>query len=148
MNYKSVIKKIYFVLVLAMLFVPPVVTYAQSTQSLNPFLSTFQLSTCDGPKGVAGINEQRICDFKGLINQIKFLINAMIILGLLLAIAGFTYAGFLYMTGEQAKIKQAKEILQKTLWGLVMMLSAWFIVVQLLTWLVNDNTGARTLLGA
>ncbi|MEK7501695.1 MAG: pilin [Patescibacteria group bacterium] len=114
--------------------------------NLNPFSPDFQLSVCDGPKDLPGIDPNKICDFKGLMTQAQFLINAMIMLGVLAAIVSLSYGGYLYITGEEGKIKQAKEIFRKTGWGFVMMLTAWFIVFQLLDWLAG-NEGVKTLLG-
>lgn len=124
----------------------PVISHAQT---LNPFKEDFKLSFCNGPALPGGAPAGYVpCDFNGLMGQVQLLINAMIILGLLCAIGGFSYAGFLYISGEQAKITHAKEILRKTVVGLLIMLGSWAIVYQLLTWLVKDSTGVKALLGA
>jgi hypothetical protein len=112
--------------------------------TLNPFDPNFKLSICDGPAEAPGVTTP--CDFNGLISQAQFLINAMIMLGVLAAIISLSYGGYLYITGEEGKIKHAKEIFRKTIWGFIMMLTAWFIVFQLLDWLAG-NGGVKTLLG-
>jgi len=114
--------------------------------TLNPFDPNFKLSICDGPIGAPGVTEATACNFKTLIGQVQFIMNAAIMLGILLSIVGFCYAGFLYMSGEQGKIQHAKDIFRKTVIGIVIMLSAWFIVFQLLTWFAS-NSGVKTLLG-
>ena len=114
--------------------------------NLNPFSDKFQLSICDGPKGLAGVAPDKVCDFKGFMTQAQFLINVMIMFGVLAAIVSLSYGGYLYITGEKGKIEQAKEIFRKTGWGFLMMLTAWFIVFQLLDWLAG-NEGVKTLLG-
>ncbi|MBU6426982.1 hypothetical protein KGQ27_01955 [Patescibacteria group bacterium] len=113
--------------------------------TLNPFDPHFKLSVCDGPAGAPGVTTP--CDFAGLMAQAQFLINAMIILGVLAAVVSFTYAGYLYITGERGKIEHAKDIFRKTGIGLIMMLTAWFIVYQLLSWLAS-NPGVTALLGS
>lgn len=153
-------------LVLGFLTVTPLggVNMAQA-QTLNPFSPDFRLSVCDGPHRpgsvisadnaltpeqfkakYAHLPPYVDCDFKGLLLQVQFLINAMIVLGVLAAIATFTYAGVLYLTGSQEKIKTARNIFKKVGFGFLMMLTAWFIVYQGLEWLkVSD--GVRKLLG-
>lgn len=115
--------------------------------TLNPFDPSFKLSVCDGPK-LPGTQPQGYtpCDFAGLMSQAQFLIEAMIMLGVLAAIASFTYAGYLYLTGEKGKIEHAKDIFKKVGIGFIIMLSAWFIVYQILDWL-QVNPAAKVLLG-
>lgn len=118
--------------------------------TLNPFDPNFKLSVCDGPTWVGTDPKPEgyvACDFNGLMSQAQFLINAMIILGVLAAIVSFSYAGLLYMSGEQGKISHAKDIFKKTGIGLIMMLTAWFIVYQLLDWLAAGSA-AKALLGS
>jgi membrane protein DedA with SNARE-associated domain len=68
------------------------------------------------------------------------------VLGVLAAIIVFTYAGYLYITGIEGNIKKAKSIFPKVFLGFVIMLVAWFVVYQLLSWLTG-NSGFAKLLG-
>lgn len=120
--------------------------------TLNPFDPNFKLSACDGPEGARHINPQTglydakysiqgyvPCNFEGLIIQAQVLINAMIILGILAALGSFTYAGWLLVTGGPLKKNRAKEIFQKVGIGFIMMLTAWFVVYQILDWTVKNQ---------
>jgi hypothetical protein len=148
MNKELRTKGCYFIIIFCLLFAP---AFTRAS-TLNPFSSDFKLSICDGPTlpnplpaGMTKPAKYVPCDFNGLITQTQFLINAMIMLGVLAAVVSFSYAGYLYITGVEKNISDAKEIFKKTIIGLIMMLGAWFIVFQLLDWLANS--GAKTLLG-
>ena len=116
------------------------------------FNSNFKLSVCDGPAKNPNANATNYpngyvaCDFNGLMLQAQHLINVFIIFGVLAAIVSFSYAGYLYITGVEKNISHAREIFRKTGIGLIMMLTAWFVVYQILDWLVADP-GVKTLLG-
>jgi len=117
---------------------------------------TFKLVICDGPdysslkKSISiSWNGQNVtvppnpqgyvpCDFKGLILQAQYLINVMLVVGVVAALAGFSYAGFLYMKGDQGSLSMAHKIFPKIVWGFILMLTAWFIVYQILAWLTPD----------
>ena len=150
MNLEFRIKNVTSLMLALFLIVAPLTMYA-ATPTLNPFSPDFKLSICDGPRLPDSLKEQASkdytpCDFAGLMSQAQFLINAMIMLGVLAAIVSFTYAGALYLTGEQGKIKQARGIFKNVGIGFIIMLTAWFIVYQLLDWLVA-NPGVKSLLG-
>ena len=140
------------------------VTFAHA-QTLDPFSPDFRLSTCDGPALTSTVSAELVptdaaafkakyghnppyvaCDFAGLVAQAQFLINAMIMLGILAAVISFTYAGILYLTGSEGKIKQAKGIFKKVGIGFLIMLGGWTIVYQILVWL-QATPGTMTLLG-
>lgn len=127
----------------------------------------FKIIACDGPEGLGHVNPQTgaidltkvngqykyplksgyvPCNFKGVMIQLQHLINIMMAAGVLVAIVGFSYAGFLYITGKKGNIDKAHEIFPKVFFGFIIMLSAWFIVYQILSWL-TDNGGFSTLLG-
>lgn len=141
---------------------------AQSTKSSNPNDSGFRLAICDGPAQLNEPSTHQIpdgkggqktdpswqkdpnfiaCDFQGLMKQVQHLITAMLTLGVFVAIIGFSYAGYLYVTGVPGKITRAHEIFKKVGIGFVIMLSAWFIVYQILSWLTG-NSGLKALLGS
>ena len=86
------------------------------------------------------------CDFNGLMIEIQYLLNVMTIAGVLAAIIGFAIAGGLYVTGVQKNIERAKSMFPKIAIGFILILSAWFIVYQILSWLTG-SAGAAALLG-
>ncbi len=158
------------------LMTPVVNVYAQTTRTLNDQLPTtdisdkgFKLVVCDGPDGAGHYNpvtkefsSEKLngsykyplkddyipCDFNGLMMQVQHLINIAIVVGVLVAILGFSYAGFLYITGsgDPGKLTQAHSVFKKVLIGFIIMLSAWLIVFQVLSWLTGKS-GFGALLG-
>ena len=149
---------------------------AQTTQTLsspldpklNPNSSEFRIVVCDGPtlptavkaklpKGADFVKEYGHqppyvpCDFNHVMIQIRHLINIMMVFGILAAIASFTFAGGLYITGKKGNIERAHKIFPKVFTGFIIMLSAWFIVYQILSWLTDDSKGGsafKALLGS
>jgi len=69
------------------------------------------------------------CGFSHIIELGKRIIVYWIMVGVIVAALGFSYAGFLYITamGSQEKISHAHSIFVKTFFGFVFMLSAWLI---------------------
>jgi len=131
-------------------------TYSEPTLNIND--SAFRLLICDGPKIPDALSAQLIpsnatdfrakyghappyipCDFQGAMMQVQHLINIAIILGVLVAILGFTYAGYLYITGKPGNISKAHEVFPKIFWGFIIMLAAWFVVYQILAWATGSN---------
>ncbi len=135
----------------------------------DPTSQSFKIIICDGP---AGINDPKnhtvsdpnhpgqtvtfptgwkpkvgfiACDFNGAMIQVQHIINIMMVLGVLAAIVLFTYAGFLMMKGTEADRSKAKDIFPKIFFGFVIMLSAWFIVYQVLSWLTGNGTFTKLL---
>ncbi len=120
----------------------PEVKLSKPTTNPNEPFGAFKLLICDGPAG-ANIDKDpdyRACDFKGLMQQVQYLINVMIILGLVGGMIGMAYAGYLYIQGTEKGISTAKGMLPKMFWGLIFMLTAWFIVSQILFWLTGTNS--------
>lgn len=124
-------------------------TPSPNTPELNPNSSAFKIVVCDGPAGAktAGDTNYVPCDFNGLMLQIQHLINIMMVIGILAAVFAFSWAGALYISGNPAKKQEAHAIFPKIFKGLIIMLSAWFIVYQILSWLTN-NDGFKSLLGS
>lgn len=114
----------------------------------DPTSSSFRIVVCDGPAGARPEGDTKYvpCDFDGVMLQIKHLINIMIILGVLASIGMFTWAGWLYISGVPANKSKAHSIFPKIFTGFILMLSAWFIVSQILSWLTT-NQAFRALLG-
>ncbi len=86
------------------------------------------------------------CNFQGLMIEVQYLLNVMTIVAVLAAIVGFAYAGYLYITGTQENLKKARSMFPKLAIGFILILTAWFIVYQILAWLTG-NAGAAALLG-
>ncbi len=115
----------------------------------NPSSSAFQLVVCDGPRLPSTVTKPqgyRTCDFNALILLVQHLINIMIVVGVLAAILLFSFTGYLYISGTPSNITRAHSIFPKIFVGFIIMLSAWFIVYQILSWL-GSNEGFKTLLG-
>ncbi len=138
---------------LVMLLVP----FAASAQNINSNSAPinindkgFSFVVCDGPtlpKGMTPPSDPYVpCDFYGLIATAQHLINIGIIAGVFAFIIGFCLMGFWFVTGTEANRKKAKDLFPKIFWGFIIMLSAWFIVYQILSWL-TDNSMFRSLLG-
>lgn len=117
----------------------------------NVTSSYFKLSVCDGPvlpKDAKNPKENYVpCDFRALMVQVQHLINVAIVVGVLIAIGGFSYAGFLYMKGSPADRTHANNIFQNVFIGFIIMLSAWFIVYQIIAWFAVGGSGFSALLG-
>ena len=149
-------------------------TPSSQSSSEDPTKSGFKVTICDGPElppvtsdyvaanarslvlKAYGLNAQGLkadgspyipCNFNGMMMQVQHLINIGIVLGVFAAIALFTYAGYLLMTGREQDRNKAKSIFPKIMWGFVIMLSSWFIVYQILNWLTGSDSGFTKLLG-
>ncbi len=149
MKYKKYIYPFIAIIIFTLLLSPSVNTVkAQATADENINSEGFRLMFCDGPAKLKehidpSSNEYKTfvpCDFRGFMGQAQKLINVMTILGVLAGIIGFSYAGYLYITGVPDNISRAYEIFKKVGIGLVIMLSAWAIVYQILSWLTDNTT--------
>ena len=114
----------------------------------DPTKSSFRIVVCDGPAGANTTDDKNYvpCDFNGIMLQIRHLINIMMVVGVFASIGAFSWAGALYISGNPEKKKEAHKIFPKIFTGFIIMLSAWFIVYQILSWL-TDNQAFKTLLG-
>lgn len=149
--------------------------FAQGTQTLSsptasedPTQSSFRIVACDGPELPLNLDAKTReilspsdatafmkkfghaqpyvpCNFNGMMIQVQHLINIAMVLGVLAAIVLFTYAGYLLMTGKEGDRSHAKEIFPKIFIGLIIMLSAWFIVYQILNWLTGNGAFTKLL---
>ncbi|MDB5239212.1 MAG: hypothetical protein JWO00_547 [Candidatus Parcubacteria bacterium] len=136
--------------------VPDVNIGQKPSNSTSPF-GYFRLTQCDGPtlppvvasalptdptkfQDEYGHMPPYVpCDFRHLMIQAQYLINVMIVLGVLGALIGITYAGFLYIKGDSSDRNKAKDMLPKMFWGFILMLTAWFIVSQIMVWLTGSS---------
>ena len=121
-------------------------TVSAANESVDITKSNFQLSICDGPKPIGGGDSSKVyCDFNGLMLTVQRFINVGIALGVFVALGSFCYVGYLYMTGTPGNITKAKSILPKIFFGFIIMLTAWFAVYQLLSWLGASPTSTSLL---
>src|SRR3989344_7994975 len=79
------------------------------------------------------------CDFDGIIQLANNIISIGIYLAVLVAVAAFAYAGWLYLTsaGDTGKMKQAHTIFNNAAFGFIFVLAAWLIVTLILKALVK-----------
>lgn len=110
--------------------------------------SNLKIITCDGPtlpSDILKTTEAKLgrtyvpCDFNGLMFQTQHLINIAIVFGVVVAIGLFSYAGYLHITGTPANITKSYSIFKKVGIGFIIMLSAWFIVYQVIIWLTGSS---------
>jgi hypothetical protein len=144
-------------LLLLLLSSPALAQISNPNQYENPNNKDFRLVVCDGPtlptadmikRAETELKRKYVpCDFNGLMKQVQHIINILLVLGILAAIVGITYAGYLYIMGTQEGIKKAKGMLRRMVGGFALMLTAWFIVFQILHWLTGNGTGFGALLG-
>lgn len=70
------------------------------------------------------------CNFGDLLALGQNIIRTLVLLSIPITAIAFCWAGFLYLSsgGDTSKIKQAKEIFWKVMWGFIFILTAWLIV--------------------
>jgi len=123
--------------------------YAQQIQENEDITSSnFTLTVCNGPENGAHIKSDgtydpgyvntayKPCNFAAALRLVQHLMNIMVIFGVVIAIGGFCYTGFLYIVrGSESKARSdASEVFKKVFIGFIIMLTAWFIVYQILSW--------------
>lgn len=158
--------------IIAPIIAMPMIAAAQTQPVDNVDLSSpgFKIISCDGPD----LSQLKVpiqmtwqgktvtvppmsnapgyipCDFNGAMMQVQHLINIAIVVGVFAAIVLFCYAGYIYisagMKGDANAHSTALDIFRKVGIGFIIMLSAWFIVYQILAWLTGTS-GFGVLLG-
>lgn len=168
-TYKKIVKKIglhvlvlsvFGVIAVAQVSAQSVPTLSSPVTSEDPTQTGFRVVVCDGPhnpKGdkpvdlfdtngnKTGTRAYVVCDFNGAMMTVQHLINIAMVMGVFAAVVLFTYAGFLMLKGDEKSRGHAKEIFPKVFWGFVIMLSAWFIVYQILNWLTGNSAFTKLL---
>ena len=88
------------------------------------------------------------CDFNALVVLANNIISIGIYLAILVAVAMFAFAGWLYLTsaGDTGKMKQAHTIFTNAALGFVFVLAAWLIITLILDTLVKEGSALRALL--
>jgi hypothetical protein len=94
---------------------------------------------CDGV--VTDTATQQKCDFIGLVNQIKYIINWMFYISVPLCVGMFAYAGGLYLAAgaNLGKVGTAKDIFWNVVKGFALMLVAWLLIHTLLDFFVKPE---------
>ncbi|MFA6432278.1 MAG: hypothetical protein WCV82_00440 [Candidatus Paceibacterota bacterium] len=120
--------------------IAPLVSAQSQVPEVNINDEGFKLVICDGPGGPLAKSDPnyKVCDFQALMDQVQYLINVMIVLGVIGALVGFAYSGYLHITGVPGNITKAWGIFKKVAIGFVIMLTAWFVVYQILEWLTGN----------
>lgn len=129
------------------------VAQTQPVDNVNLNDSAFKIVVCDGPQLPSTMTTPSgyiPCNFNYAIFQIQHLINIAIVVGVFAAIVLFSYAGYIYisggMRGDANAHSTAIDIFRKVGIGFIIMLSAWFIVYQIMAWLTGSS-GFAVLLG-
>ena len=92
------------------------------------------------------------CDFNQLVILANNIISAFIYLAVLVAVAMFAYAGWLYLTsaGDTSKMKSAHTIFTNAAVGFLFILTAWLIVTLILSALASkafcDSAAAKIIM--
>lgn len=105
----------------------------------------YGLVRCDGVVNPKEPNRNVTCSLAELINSVNYIIYRAIAFSIPLATVLMVYGGYLYMTGEQDKIKTAKNIFLNVCIGFIIMITSWFVVTTVVGWVVDDRTGATSL---
>ena len=106
----------------------------------------YGLVRCDGVVNPKEPSRNVTCSLASFINTVNYLIYRAIAFSIPLATVLMVYGGFLYMTGEQDKIKTAKNIFLNVCIGFIIMVTAWFVVTTVVDWVVDERTGATSLI--
>ena len=125
-------KKIFATILGLFLIIAPVVSL--QAQQLN-------LIICDPGKIDDAGKVTNDCTFAHLVQLAQNVINALIIFSTFLAVAAFSYAGFLLLTsgGDEGAMKKAKGIFSNVLTGYVWILVAWLLIYTITRALLNDG---------
>ncbi len=84
------------------------------------------------------------CDFYKIIELVNAIINFLIYLAIPISAGFFIWAGVLYTTAgaKPDNIGKAKKIFTSTIWGFILMLSAWLIVYTIVHGLTGEKVGS------
>lgn len=135
---------IVFIMSISFLFSSSVVTAQTSNPNVDRTFG-YGLVRCDGVVNPKEPNRNVTCSLAELINSVNYIIYRAIAFSIPLATVLMVYGGYLYMTGEQDKIKTAKNIFLNVCIGFIIMITSWFVVTTVVGWVVDDRTGATSL---
>jgi hypothetical protein len=111
-----------------------------------PALDYSGLVKCDGVLKPGEPGRREVCNFAALFDTINKTINWMFYISIPVATALFAYAGLLYMRGTSGSRTQANTIFTNVGIGFIIMLTAWFLVRQVVGWFVKSEAGATIFL--
>ena len=115
------LKKILPVLFLFLIFIIPILTFAQTQES--PIIP----------------NCSPNCGYQDLLQLVNNIIKWIILISVPVAAGVFAWAGFIYMTtGAMDQKSYAKDMIWKVFKGLVFILAAWLIVGTIIKALLKD----------
>ncbi len=133
-------KKLALVFLITFSLLPNFSLAATTTNKVNTELSyKDSFVQCDGVKSENEPNRQNVCNFVGLINSVKYIINWAFAISIPVIIGLLAWSGLLHMTGKQANIEKSYKIMQNAVFGFIIMITAWFIVTTLLKWVLKPE---------
>jgi hypothetical protein len=107
-----------------LIFVVPLVSSAISFDPVN-YASQFNfgLVNCGNPN-------QAPCDFNSFVYMLNGIINWFIAIAVSIAALTFAYAGYkiLVSGSSSSELNNAKEMLRKSVYGMVLLLGCWLII--------------------
>jgi hypothetical protein len=139
---KTTVSVSLFTIVFATLFTSPFSVFAQ-TPTLEQCAQKWQIGCPIVPCGTITDANGKItnpCGFNDAVTLVSNIISFLIYAGMVLSGIAFIYVGWLYLSagGDSGKVKQAKDILWKVIWGFVIMCSAWLLVKTIAGIFVED----------
>lgn len=86
------------------------------------------------PCGVKGVSDKTPCNITSFIELLNNLIDLAVQIAPFLAAIAFVFVGFNYVGagGDESKIKKAHDIFSDTVFGLIVVLAAYFIIKAIL----------------
>lgn len=128
----------YFFTGLALFSALTLSVYAQAPAqplSQQPEAEEGYLIVCDGPEAGGDYGDtDAVCDINALKDLLAKGFNFVIFIAIFISIASFMYAGFLYLTSNDHRdeTKKAKDIMKKSIIGIIVILIAWIAVYTVL----------------
>ncbi|MFA6552047.1 MAG: hypothetical protein WCT19_00930 [Candidatus Paceibacterota bacterium] len=91
--------------------------------------------------GDGTLGQGEACDFNSAVTLVTNIISWLIYAGTVLSVIAFIYVGWIYLSagGDPGKIKDAKTILWKVIWGFVIMVAAWLIIKTIETTFIGKS---------
>ncbi len=130
-TFWSSMKKAFLIFVLTLLVFGPSFIFAQDELTMQDEAQPGYLIVCSGPEGVAtSSSDYDPCTITDLFELINKLVNFLIFVALFISIIVFMYAGVLYLmsTDKSDQTKRAKEMMLKTVKGIIVILIAWVLI--------------------
>jgi hypothetical protein len=132
-NMKKVLPSL-FIFIAALTLVTPTVKVFAAT----PALDYSGFVKCDGEVKVEEQGRKTKCDFAALLKTVISLVNWLFYISIPIAVVLFAWGGVLYMTGKPDNMGKARNIFAAVVVGFIIMITAWFLVRQVVSWFVDD----------